>query len=585
MFDSPILRAVTLAGLAALTLSSCGKKDAQPSTSALTSPDSVLAHVPADTPYLLASGAPFPDDLLDKLEPATDQMLRAYQTVVREIIVAAFEEYAETDEAADEEVDPEKAAAVFNEFASLLSIEGLREIGVTRDTEFAMYGVGLWPVTRIEVSDPKLFEDAIGRIEAAADTKMEVAEIDGNAYRYVGEEGADEGKLVVGIFENDVVITFVPNSFGDAELEKIFGLDGPAESIASTGRLAEMTREYGLTPHISGFFDTVGMVSMFIDEPSGLNALMFEASDYDAADLSDVCRAEIREMANVAPLVVFGYSEVTEENFRGKMLVRLRDDLAAAMTGLASVVPGLGIDTGALASFGMSVDLEAARGFYEDRLDAMESDPYECEYFQELQAGVAEGRMALQQPIPPIVYGLRGLNVSIDDAADLDFASDEPPEDVDASVLIAVDDAPSLVAMGAMFSPELAALNLQPDGKPVPLDLGQYGVVTEGAFAALSDQALVVSVGEDAEARATTALGAESTSPPLSMGVTMNASVYYAMMAESMMDADSDELSYEARAAMRDGMLAISEIFDRMTFDIRFVEKGLEIESNTTLKD
>jgi hypothetical protein len=187
--------------------------------------------------------------------------------------------------------------------------------------------------------------------------------------------------------------------------------------------------------------------------------------------------------------------------------------------------------------------------------------------------------------VPPIVYGLRGLNIIVDDAEVLDFTGDTPPEDVDASVLIAVDDAPSLVAMGAMFSPELAALNLQPDGKPVPLDMAQLNMVTDSAYAALSDQALVISVGEDAETRAAAALEADLLEPPLSMGVTMNASVYYALMAESMMDSDGDELSYEARAALRDSLLQISELFDRMTFDVRFTDKGLEIESNTTLKD
>ncbi len=585
MFDVSTLRSVLLALCAAVLLVSCGKKDESPSSSALTSMDGVLAYVPADTPYLVASGAPFPDDLLDKLEPATEGMLSAYRTVLREIVDQAFEDHADSDEAVDGDVSPERAAAVIDEFASLLSTEGLREAGISRESELAIYGIGLWPVLRFEVSDATLFEAAIARIEAAADTTMDLAELDGSTYRYIGEDGDDEGRLVVGIFGTHVVITFVPNSFGDAEMRTVFGFDRPAESIASTGRLAKLTRDYGLTPHYPGYFDTVGMVSMFIDEPTGLNKFLFESSGYDAATLSDVCKDEIREMADVAPMMVFGFSEVTDDNFRARLLVRIRDDLAASMTGLASVVPGLGMDTGALASFGMSFDLEALRTFYEQRLDAMDADPYECEYMQELQAGVAEGRRTLQQPVPPIVYGLRGLNVVIDDAADLSLAGDRPPEDVDASVLIAVDDAPSLLAMGAMFSPELAALDLQPDGKPVPLDMAQLNAVTDGAFAALNDEAIVVAVGNGAEARAAAALESDSVAPPLSMAVTMNASIYYELMARNIMESSDDELSYEAREALRDGFLQISELFDRMTFDIRFTDKGIEIESNTTLKD
>jgi hypothetical protein len=232
------------------------------------------------------------------------------------------------------------------------------------------------------------------------------------------------------------------------------------------------------------------------------------------------------------------------------------------------------------------------REFYEARLEALEADPFECEYFEDLQAGVAKGRAALNQPLPPVVYGFRGFNAVVDDIGDFDMASNRPPEDIDASVLIALDDAETMVAMGAMFSPELAGLNLQSDGEPVRLELPQLQAVSDAVYAAMVQDAVAISVGRDAESRVKTVLNADSVQPPPMFSMTMDAGRYYTLIAEGMMvDSANDdaakgtELSPESREALRDAMLSVGEMYDRMAFDIRFTERGMEVKSRVTLKD
>ena len=109
-------------------------------------------------------------------------------------------------------------------------------------------------------------------------------------------------------------------------------------------------------------------------------------------------------------------------------------------------------------------------------------------------------------------------------------------------------------------------------------------MVADAAYAAMSDSAIAVAVGEGAAERASGALSAESVEPPLSMGFNMNASLYYQLMAQNAMDSSDDELP-EAREAMREAMLASSEIYDRMSFGLRFTEQGVVIESRATLAD
>ena len=166
------------------------------------------------------------------------------------------------------------------------------------------------------------------------------------------------------------------------------------------------------------------------------------------------------------------------------MIVELRDDIAEGLAMIPAAVPGLGSDPGGFMSFGFGLNPLALREFYEGRLDAMEADPYECEKLAALQAGVAKGREALNQPVPPVVYSFRGLVANIADIQGMDMASKTPPESIDASVLIAMENAESLIMMAAMMDPQIAALNLLPDGKPIRLELAQLAEIADDAFAA-----------------------------------------------------------------------------------------------------
>ena len=191
-----------------------------------------------------------------------------------------------------------------------------------------------------------------------------------------------------------------------------------------------------------------------------------------------------------------GYTAISPERFDSQFIVELRDDIATSLTALPAPVPGLGEDTGGLMSIGMSIDVMAMRNFYEARLDALEADPFLCEEFADIQAGVADGRTALQQPVPPMVYDFRGFVGVINDIKGLDMATRTPPTSVDGQFLFAMDNAPALVSLGAMLSPELAGLDLQPDGEPVQLDMPQAQMLGGDVFVAMTDDALALSLND-----------------------------------------------------------------------------------------
>jgi hypothetical protein len=543
----------------------------------------LLQYIPADTPYVIASTEPMPTKLLDKLEPTADEVLKAYQRVMRQLMAEQLVKMAEDENGAD---DAEQFRNVVEEFLGLMSIEGLRKAGIERDSAFALYGNGLLPVLRFELSDDALFDATVDRFEEKAETPLGIGEADGNAYKFVDLEDVH---FIIATLDEQAIMTIVPSSFDESQVAAVLGVTKPKSSLAKSKALRKISKEYGLSNHMTGYFDIQRIVEAFTGSASDRDREVFAALDYTQPELSDICRSEIGQMAAIAPRMVFGYSKVSADMLESLMVIELRDDLATSLATVPSAVPGLGSDPGGFMSFGVGLNVLALRNFYEARLDAMEANPYECELFADLQSGVAKGREALNQPVPPVVYSFRGFVANITDIKGLDMATDAPPESIDASLLIAIENAESLIAMAAMMDPQIAAMNLVADGKPVRLELAQLAEVADDVFAALSADSVAVSIGEGAESNSASMLLADSVSPAPFLSMSMDSARYYNMMGEAMAQDIQEESGEPMSKAMRDAMSDIMRLsgsmYERMTVDVRFTERGVEIGGRMLLSD
>lgn len=155
--------------------------------------------------------------------------------------------------------------------------------------------------------------------------------------------------------------------------------------------------------------------------------------------------------------------------------------------------------------------------------------------------------------------------------------------------MLAMDNAPALVTMGSMFVPQLADLNLQADGKPVVLDMPQMQGMGISAYAALTEGAIAIAVGEESEADIAGLLSAEVPETAPFMSVSIDASRYYSFLGDAIATAprkdDEHGPSPEMQAALKEIMSAIADLYDRMTVDVLLTERGAEIQSSVTLKD
>ncbi len=565
----------------AFALTGCGKKDEPPAaTGALTDDAGLLQYVPADSPYVFANLKPLPDDFMDKVEPRMDMMLGAYVTMMREMSAT----YASKAEAEGSDMDPEQLEGIIDEIGSLMSLEGLRNAGITRESTSVLYGNGLMPVFRMNVFDADAFNAAIAGIEKEAGSAMSTASIGDADYRY---HDFDQIRLIIATIGDMAVITMAPVSFDEDQLSSMLGLTPPSESLAESGTLAQIASEYGYTEELIGYMDFQGMVNTFLDKPGAMDAAVFDAFGFTVPDVGDVCEAEYKEIAAIMPRIVTGYESINGDQAKSSAVFELRSDLAEGLSKVVGSVPGMGTDPGGLFAMGMAVNSLAFREFYEARLDAMESDPFECPNLQELQQGVMAGRAALNQPVPPMVYDFKGFMMVVEDVEGLDIANKIPPTSIDAHVLLAMDNAQALLAMGAMMNPMLASLNVEPDGKPVAIDTAAMMLPVESAWIAMTENAIGVAMGEGGDAALPKIMGAEINDPAPFFSMAMDAASYFQMI-ETAMQAQPVPTNEEEAAAQRAAaavMQAMSGLYDRVSFDMYFTDRGIEIRSIETFGD
>ena len=582
MNNNKFITSLILTGM--LLLGACSdssREDAKSARAALASDDSILRFVPADSPYVMAAAEPLPDDVRDELEEKAAPVIEAYRKLLKVTMQQEADANAPIDLGDQQNRD---LNALLSEMSELMTPEGLESAGIDRNTTAAIYGNGLLPVFRASLSDEGLMESTLTRLEEQAGNKMPVASIDGHSYRIA--EGDDGTALIIAVLDGYLVVTLVPGSPSEAVLKSALGLDLPAISIAESGELTRLAEKYGFQAHALGFLDVGRVASVFLDDPTGTNKEVLAMLGYDGSAISDVCRQEVRAMAGVAPRIVAGYSKITADELVSNSVIELRSDIANGLAALTAPVPGLGEKSHrGLMSFGMSLNPLAAREFYEARLDALEDQPYQCEFFAGVNEAVAGGRDILNQPMFPLVYSFRGFVATIDSLKGMDIHAGQPPTDVDMQLLIASDNAEGLVAMAAMFSPEVAALDLQPDGKPVRLPVPPVASQVRTAWIAMSDAALALSVGEGGEAHLPAMLSAPLVSPPPFMSIDMDAASYYGFVGDAAALGASDDDPPEVKAAVREAMTSLQALIRRITVDVQFTERGIEAPSTVTLAD
>lgn len=448
----------------------------------------LFAYIPADTPYVVASFEPLPSSYWQRWQPIAQMVLSMIP-----------------EPPASEEPPVKFARALLRDLRADFSEAGIGKLlGVDFKSRFAIYGVGLIPVFRMELSDSKALLATIERLQAESGLALPTATLAGKSYWRFGDA---RGVVLAAVIDDQLVVSGGPTPMVDKILPLILGNEKPSASMADGGSLKAVAALHGFAGLMIGVVDSANLIKAIA------------AANYflsPGAALPPACAEQIAAMGRRFPRFAFGYDEVTDKRVAMRIVLESEAALTERMKQLVVEVPGLvagETSEPALLTGGLGLDIEKGRQLAVDAVTVLEGIGAACQ-----DASMAEdmtrARVALTQPLPPGVDKIRGAVVSVLDG---DLGPDGKPTGVEAFAVIAADDPAALLKMVREQAPAGAVPELAADGKYHPF-VPEGAVPGVGAVrAAIKPRALVAAVGARGSDSAERVLARSGPSPLFAM--------------------------------------------------------------------
>ena len=470
-------------GFAGVMLAACGHKDK----------DAPLAFVPADTPYVVAN--------LDIMDDSTRTALLAQADA------QLPSQLAQLDAAADRLAakDPDGARllrALRTEFNGKTIETFAHGAGLDLKGYSALYGLGLAPVVRFQLSDPKAFEGFISRLETAYGKKLDLTNADKQSYRkYVFAASGTE--MILAMVDKQAVAALLPADASPALLRQALGLDRPQKNLQDDGRLTALAKAKGYQKWLVGDLDLTRALPLAVGGKDPLiGAIQKAHAEAESAKTgepvanqlqsSPSCATDAARIAARVPTLSFGYTQLDAKHQDIRFDVALAADISKAFASLKVDLPGLG-RSGA-APFDLSIALPVAqlRTFWLAQADAVAAKPFTCASLTDLNDSFAKLGPAMQKAAIPPFGDMLGLRIALDSLVP---GQNSSLPTFSGRLVLGTNNPAGLVAMGQMMVPALTQLKPTNDGKPLPLPKDMTSMLGQPAWLAMSDKALALGVG------------------------------------------------------------------------------------------
>ena len=434
----------------------------------------LLQSVPDDTPYVLATFKPFPVDYLRKLYQLFEPTWRKLTSHA-----SGSPAFAAGMRAAEEELGD-------------LSTARLARIGISPRARFVVYGLGAYPVWRVELLDGSRLLGFVNRVVARLGLQLPPGtERAGRTYWIIPVPSHPSWTLLMAVAPKELVMAAAPRATIDGNLPLLLG-EQPAAHPLTTAELRAVATRDGFTGQGVGYVD--------VTRASQLAA--------DAFGLPGECRAALTDTASRAPRIGFGYDDLSGKRLAFGLVVETAPDLTTELRGLQGTLAGLDHLLASSPMFALAVagNLANARALA-PRLGAWLRDlGQRCDADGLVRAaGRVDGFASTQ--LPPFAAGIHGLVLAFDR---LETGKPFGAPKIEGWAVADVDHADDLVSTVLMFMP---GLRLATDGKAYPLPAS----VPFPGHVAASHSAISLALGPHSATEAVAALRGRPVPAPLAV--------------------------------------------------------------------
>lgn len=537
-----------------------------------------LAFVPADTPYVMANLEPLPAELV-----AISMQQLGMQ---RELINLQLEQARQALTKAGDSGKPtlDLLDALEAEFGGKTTQEQLTLLGLDPATaRFALYGLGLTPVLRVELAHPEALTQSIARIEARLGTELPQAKLGEQSYWQFGSATAPV-QGIAAVIDGQLVLSAVARNASEPVLRSVLGLDRPAQSLLASGGLAELNRSYGFTSAFSAYLDSARALAAVTGDMSAADQALFAALAIPQPKPDAQCLAEYTALAQAWPRMAGGYSRLDAGNADALGIIEARTDIATALMRLRAPMPGLKTITADTPfNLGFSVNLVELPKVVSEWAGAIEKAPWQCPQLASLNQSARDAATQTNNPALAVAAPLfSGLHAVL---STLQWPADSMIPEFTGRLVVASENPGSLLGMAKSMLPGLGQTQIPDDGSVVALPQQSGLPLAAPLFAAMQGHALALGIGSDEQAGLPAFLASDPQDQPLLVfGVT---GAFYGQFGEwqlHMLPASADPAQREQAATQAKLMAELyPKLFRRIDVRVDLTARGIEMTQKVVL--
>ncbi len=484
-------------------------------------------------------------------------------------------------------------------YAMMLAPETALDTWGIKDQPFiTTYTVGLAPVLmRVSLKDVSAFEKKVTDLEAKAGISSTPETLKEATFRrYTLNEKDPSVDLIIGVDNTRNHAVFMLDIGVDSEqtLAIALGQQKPEKTLAATGRVEALLKQYNLHPACIGYLDHQQLITGLTTKEGNSIAKMMQILAPQMPETSGLleelqtegCRNDLVAMGEDWPQTVFGYTtlELAAKPSRINSLVVIENKDKVLLDGLQSLrgfVPQYATKSpqAPVAAFALGLNVEKIAPFLTERWTAITQKEYSCSFLKEMQNDVKSQQpmaLAMMTGMAPGVQGLGFSLMSLELEA-AEAGAPPMPKSIDALISLAVKNPTALVQTIGAFFPPLAQLQLPADGTPAQLPLPVP--LPFSVMAAINGSHLTVYTGEQSKALAQGLASESLESSQGFMAMNVDYGKYYGLIGNALENLDLPDAQPGETKALFDAMKGVKM---QMQMNMDVTGRGVELQLDMT---